>query len=111
MIVKMTNAMISMATMVDPTGVPCKIESKIPTVAQQTESTAEQMVTERKLFNTRMADSAGKITNAETNNEPTRFIANTMITAIRMAINKLNRLTFVPTARAKFSSKVTAKIR
>ena len=100
-----------MATMVEPTGVPYIIESKMPTVAQQTESTAEQMVTDRKLFSTRMADSAGKMISAETNNDPTRFIANTIITAIRMAINKLNRLTFVPTARAKFSSKVTAKIR
>ena len=58
----------------------------------------------------RMADSAGKITSAEISSEPTRFIASTITTAMMMAISRLYRSAFVPTALAKFSSKVTAKI-
>ena len=57
-----------------------------------------------------MADSAGKITSAEISSEPTRFIASTMTTATMTAISRLYRSAFVPTALAKSSSKVTAKI-
>ena len=57
-----------------------------------------------------MADSAGKIIRADMSSEPTRFMANTITTAIVMAISKLYKSAFVPTAFAKFSSKVTAKI-
>ena len=38
---------------------------------------------------TRMADRAGKTTSAEINNEPTRFIASTITTAIITAISRL----------------------
>lgn len=53
-------AAMSTATMVDPTGVPARMDIRIPINAQITESMAEHMVTDRKLLNRRMADSAGK---------------------------------------------------
>ena len=75
--------------MVDPTGVPARIDVIMPENAHNTDKIAEQMVTERKLPKTRMADSAGKMTSAEINNDPTRFMASTMITAITTAISRL----------------------
>ena len=70
-------------------GVPARIEIKIPITEQITDIIAEQIVTERKLLNICIDDKAGNIIKAEINNEPTRFIANTMTTAIITAINKL----------------------
>ena len=99
-----------MATIVEPTGVPAKMATKIPAREQTTEMIAAAMVTEKKLLKTRMAESAGNTTSAETKSAPTRFIASTMMTAIMMAMSKLNKLTFTPVALAKFSSKVTANI-
>ena len=75
--------------MVDPTGVPARIEIRSPASAQTTESTAEQTVTEKKLRKIRMADSAGKMTRAEISSDPTRFMARTMMTAIMTAIIRL----------------------
>ena len=75
--------------MVEPTGVPARIEIRIPPAALTTDITAALMVTERKDLNSRMAESAGKITSAEIRREPTRFIANTMITAITTAMRRL----------------------
>ena len=80
---------MSVMTIVDPTGVSIKIEAMIPISAQMTEITAAQMVTERKLLKTLIAESAGKITRAEIKSEPTRFIARTIITAIIIAITRL----------------------
>lgn len=76
-------------TIVEPTGVPARIEIKIPNAEQNIETIAEQTVTERKLLNICIDDKAGNIINAEINKEPTRFIANTITTAITTAINKL----------------------
>ncbi len=59
------NARISTATMVEPTGVPARMETRIPSAAQLTDSTAEQTVTDRKFWKRRMADSAGKITSGD----------------------------------------------
>ena len=44
------NARISTATMVEPTGVPARMETRIPSAAQLTDSTAEQTVTDRKFW-------------------------------------------------------------
>ena len=77
--------------MVDPTGVPAAMESSMPRNAQSTDSTAEQMVTDRKLRNSRIADNAGKITNAEISSDPTRFMASTIITATITAISRLKQ--------------------
>ena len=82
----------------------------IPDKVHTTENTAENMVTDLKLLYILMAESAGNIMSADTKSEPTRFMASTIITAITMAVTKLRILTFVPTALAKFSSKVIAKI-
>ena len=102
--------MASTATIVDPTGVPARIEITIPKPAHITENTAEKIVTVLKLLNSLMADKAGKITSAEISSDPTRFMARTIITAIITAIRRLYKSALVPTAFAKFSSKVTAKI-
>ena len=101
---------MSTATIVEPTGVPARMEIRIPAVALSTDITAALTVTERKDLKSLIADSAGKITSAEIRSEPTRFIASTMITAITTAINRLYALALVPVALAKFSSNVTAKI-
>ncbi len=80
---------MSTATMVEPTGVPARIEMMMPAAAQITERTAEKTVTPLKLPKSRIADSAGKMTRAEISREPTRFIARTMMTAITTAISRL----------------------
>ena len=51
-------AATSAATMVDPTGVPARIEIRSPASAHITDSTAEQIVTDLKLPKIRMADIA-----------------------------------------------------
>ena len=88
-IVQIKNAAKSATTIVDPTGVPAKIEINKPITEQITEIQAEQIVTDLKLLNMRIALKAGKITNAEINKEPTKFIAKTMIIAIITAITRL----------------------
>ena len=106
----MRKAAKSAATIVLPTGVPASIDMRSPVTEHTTDTTAEQIVTERKLLNTRIAERAGKITRAEIKSEPTRFIARTIITAMIIAITRLYACACVPTAVAKFSSKVTQKI-
>ena len=107
---KAKNTTISTATIVGPTGVPATIETNKPVAAANTEIIAELMVTDLKLLNTRIALNAGKMIKADINKEPTKFIANTMITAVTTAINKLYKFALTPVPRAKFSSNVTAKI-
>ena len=80
---------MSTATIVAPTGVFIRMEMMMPSDAQKTERHAEQMVTDLKLLKIRIAERAGKITSAEINSEPTRFMASTMMSAIMMAIIKL----------------------
>lgn len=99
------------ATIVAPTGVEKRIEISIPVTEQQTEITADTITTPLKLCINLIADNAGKMINAEINNDPTNFIPNTIIVAITTAIIKLCLFVFIPVAFAKFSSKVTAKIR
>lgn len=82
-------AAISIATMVEPTGVPNRIETTIPKNAHATESAAEQRMTARKLLNSRIAERAGKITRAEMSRDPTRFMARTIITAMTTASRRL----------------------
>ena len=106
----MKNTTMSVATIVGPTGVPATIDINKPVAAQNTEIIAELIVTDLKLLNTRIALNAGKMIKADINNEPTKFMANTIMTAVTTAINKLYKLAFTPVALAKFSSKVTANI-
>ena len=101
---------ISTTTIVEPTGVPTRMETRIPVNEQNTDNVAEQTVTVLKLLKILIADNAGKITKAEISREPTRFIASTIITATMTANKRLYNSAFVPVACAKLSSKVTAKI-
>ena len=96
--------------MVEPTGVDAIIEIAIPRVDPIIERIAEQIVTDLKLLNTLIAESAGKITNAEIKSDPTKFIANTIITAMIIAMIRLYTPAFVPVALANDSSKVTQNI-
>ena len=80
---------ISTVTMVAPTGVPAKMEIINPAAAHTTEKMAAHTVTEKKLLNNRIAERAGKMTKAEINSEPTRFMAKTITTAIKTAIKRL----------------------
>ena len=96
------NIAMSTATIVEPTGVSATIDASNPITAQTTEIHAEQIVTDLKFLNTRIADNAGNTTNAEISNEPTSFIARTITTAITIAIIKLYTPAFVPVAVAKF---------
>ena len=96
--------------MVAPTGVAAKMETRIPTTAQNTAITAEDKITDKKLLNIRMEETAGKIINADISREPTSFIASTIIVAVITAIKRLYLSALVPVAFAKVSSKVTAKI-
>lgn len=89
MILQTPKATASAATMVEPTGVPARIETRIPARAQTTERTAENTVTFLKLWHIRMADNAGKITRADIKRDPTRFMERTMITAVMTAIRRL----------------------
>ena len=95
----------------EPTGVEYSTASTMPMEVLSTEMAAAQITTPRKLLNTRMAESAGKITSAEISREPTRFMASTMITAVITAMSILWSFAFMPVAEAKTSSKVTAKMR
>lgn len=108
MIKNTTNRIRFTATMVEPTGVPARIEIIIPVNALQVERIAAQTVTERNDLHTLMADSAGKMTSAEIRREPTKFMASTMMTAIMVAMHTLNSFTLRPVALEKSSSKVTA---
>ena len=106
----MMNMASCTSTIVAPTGDESKIEMKIPSAAARTEVIAEHIMTCLKVLKTRIADSAGKIINAEVSKAPTRFIAKTMIIAVTTAVTVLYKAVFAPVAFAKFSSNVTAKI-
>lgn len=80
---------MSIATIVEPTGVDARIDTRIPAAAQMTDITAEHRITARKLLNSRMAERAGKIISADMSREPTRFIASTMTVAVITAISRL----------------------
>ena len=96
--------------MVEPTGADITIETTMPKNEHSTEITAEHNTTPLKLLMILIAERAGNITRAEISSEPTRFIPNTIITAIITAIRRLNLSVFIPVAFAKFSSNVTANI-
>ena len=77
---------MSAATIVGPTGVPARTDTKRPSTAPKTENMQAKIVTFLKLFRNCIAEVAGKIIKAEIKREPTRFIASTMITATNVAI-------------------------
>ena len=77
-----------MHTIVAPTGVEKRIDSRIPKAAHKTDRTADAVITPRKLLNSRMAESAGKIIRAEISREPASFIASTITEAVTTAISR-----------------------
>lgn len=99
---------MSAKTIVGPTGVPAIMEANMPIAVQETDKTAEHIVTDLNDLKMRIALSAGKIIKAEMSNEPTRFIAKTMMTAVTTAISKLYKFVLTPVALANVSSNVTA---
>ena len=106
----MKNAKISMHTIVAPTGDPPNIEIKSPRLVQTTENIADDIVTERKLLNIHIDANAGNTTSAEIRSDPTKFIANTTIIAMIIAIKRLYFFVLIPVAAAKLSSNVTTNI-
>lgn len=92
------NAIKSVITIVAPTGVDARIEVKIPTTVQITEITADKITTPLKLLNSLIAESAGKIINADIKSDPTRFIASTIIIAVTTAISVLYLPAPIPVA-------------
>ena len=85
-------------TIVAPTGVPSRIDTKIPTNAQITETMADEMQTALKVRNTRMDDNDGKTISAETSREPTKRIEIEMTHAVRTAIIVSYSLALPPVA-------------
>ncbi len=65
------------------------MEITIPAKAHTMDNTAEQIVTLKKLLNNLIEERAGKMTSADISKDPTRFIANTIITAMIIAIIRL----------------------
>ena len=82
-----------------------------PSQRQTTEITAAFRVTVRNVRQIRMADRAGNTIRLEISSAPIIRIPRTITMAVSRAIRVLYTSDFVPVARAKFSSKVTAKIR
>ena len=101
---------ISTATIVAPTGVELSKAKTSPIEEHITLIIPELTTTALKFLNTLIDDKAGKITSAEISKDPTKFIANTTITAVITAINVLYTPDLIPVAVAKSSSNVTAKI-
>ena len=82
----------------------------MPIKKHKTDKTAEQMTTERKLFKIRILVSAGKMTRLEMSKVPISRMPSTIVIAVSSAISILYQPALTPVARAKFSSKVIAKI-
>ena len=88
-IAKIMKMIMSAATIVAPTGVSARTETRMPASEHPTEITEAQIVTLLKLLKTRIAESAGKMMRAEIRSAPTRFIAITITTAVRIASDRL----------------------
>ena len=122
MSVKTKKTMMLSATIVEPIGNVLPLNPKndlykenvicknIAVTKHKSEIIAEEMVTDLNVLNILIDVKAGKIISAETSNEPTSFIAITMMIAITIATIKLYTLVLTPVARAKPSSNVMAKI-
>ena len=82
----------------------------MPNVEQIIEMIAEQITTDLKSLNTRIADSAGKMMSAAVSSEPTRRIESETTMPISVAIKISYAFEGAPVAFAKSGSKVMAKI-
>ena len=104
------NTIRSAVTIVGPMAVAKRIDMTVPAKAQDMEMMTESTVTPLKVLDSLIAERAGNMISADANSAPKRFIANTTVTAVMMAIRVLYRLALVPVAEAKLSSNVTEKI-
>lgn len=86
---KIAKTAIFAATTVGPTGVESSTEAIIPVAAHTTDTAAEDIITDLKVLNTLIDESAGKMTSAEMRSEPTSFIASTIIIALITATARL----------------------
>ena len=102
------NAAREVTTTDAPTGRLSRYEPISPTQKHTTERQPAKITTPKKLFFSRMAVRAGKITRLEMSMAPMSRIPSTMVRAVRMASRVLQASTFNPVAREKLSSKVTA---
>lgn len=95
-------------TTVAPTGVLSRYDAVSPAQKQATARMPARITTPRKLFLTRMAERAGKITRLEMSMAPIIRIPSTMVRAVSTERNVLYSPTRTPVAREKLSSKVMA---
>ena len=105
----MNNARFTRTT-VAPVGVSKEKEIIIPAKKQNSETTTELIITERKLLKIRIEVRDGKIINAEISSVPIILIPITIVNAVKTAISILYAFVLTPVAFEKSSSKVTAKI-
>ena len=106
----MPNAIKLATTILAPAGVDNTNEEIIPTKKQTKDITTAQIITLKKLLNTRIAERAGNTIKLEIIIAPIKRIPITIVSAVKIAIKALYKLVFTPEAVAKFSSKVTRKI-
>lgn len=92
-----------------PVGTAYMHEISKPVVKQTTEITAVLTVTALKVLNSLIALSDGKIISAEISIAPIRRIPTTTVKAVSTAMKQFISFVLRPVARAKLSSKVTAK--
>ena len=92
------NAIPFATTTVDPAGKFKKCATTVPKQKQASETTAAVITTLLKLLHTRIAVSAGKITNAVISNVPIIRIPSTTVTAVVAAMTVLYTVTGIPPA-------------
>lgn len=80
-------------TIVEPTGVEYRIAHRIPTSEQTTDNIVAATTTPLKFLHNCIAVMDGKIIKADTNSDPTRFMASTMMIAVMIATIALERFT------------------
>ena len=97
-------------TTLAPAGVSNLYEAALPKRKQTTATIAAQTVTALKFFNTRIEVSAGNINRLDMSSAPMILIPKAIVIAVKNASTALYSPALTPVARAKVSSKVTAKI-
>ena len=98
-------------TILAPVGADHIKEATSPIKKQITESIADEIVTLRKLLNTRIDVNTGKIIRLEIIIAPIKRIPTTIVKAVSNAIMRLYFDEDIPPAVAKGSSNVTANMR
>ena len=83
----------------------------MPSTKHTTDTIDEHTTTDLKLRHSRIAVSAGKMMRLDISSAPIMRMPITTVTAVNTAMTVLYSCYFVPVARAKVSSKVTANIR